>query len=307
MPGMKFPLPLLLLPLLLTACGDRESAEASALSAQEMYEKSRALIKPNIEHEASDFAQSYMWLHRAAEAGWLQAQTDLGGLYMYGGKELKANGTEALKWFTCAAEQGSKEAEFYIGELYYKAIGVQGDNAEAIRHWRVAAEAGIEEAQQRLGFLLAQEQKTFSEGLVWLRRAATEGTAAGKAEAARDLGNIYARGKGGIVPDMAEAARWYGIAAEAGDVRAQHIYALMLLEGEPMAQDKKAGMFMLRRAASRDYLPAMAEFIRRLRNNPDATEEEKKEAEAGNERLGELLKKRRTPPTAPQTVPATAE
>ncbi len=313
MPCMRHQLlPLLLLPLLLAACGDRESTETSALSAQEMYEKSRALIKPNIEHEASDFAQSYEWLHRAAEAGWLQAQTDLGGLYMYGGKELRANGAEALKWFSRAAEQGSKEAEFYIGELYYKAIsGVKGDNAEAIRHWRVAAEAGIEEAQQRLGAILAQEQKTFAEGLSWLRRAATEGSASGRAEAARDLGNIYARGKGGIVPDMAEAARWYSIAAEAGDVRAQHIYALMLLEGEPMAQDEKAGMFMLRRAASRDYLPAMAEFIRRLRNNPNATEEEQKEAEAWNERLAELLKKQRehgsAPQPAPQTVPGTAE
>ncbi len=291
---MKYRLSLLLLPLLLSACGDGESSsDAASLTPQQMYEKGLAFIKPTAEQNASDFAQSLTWIRKAAEQGWLQAQTDLGGLYMYGGRGTSPDGAEALKWFDRAAEQGSKEAEFYIGEIYYKALaGVKGDNEAAIRHWRTAAEAGISEAQQRLGFILAQQQQSFAEGLTWLKRAATEGSAQGKAEAARDLGNIYARGKGGMVPDMKEAARWYATAAEEGDARSQHIYALMLLAGDPIEQDEKAGMFMLRRAASRDYLPAMAEFIRRLRNAPNATKEELQEAEAWNKRLTELQEKR---------------
>ncbi len=290
---------LLLLPLLFAACGDGEkAADTSELSPQEMYEKGRAMLKPNVAQEASDSAQAVEWTRRAAEAGWLPAQTDMGGLCMYGGKGVEPDGQEALRWFSLASAQGNHAADFYMGEIYYKALGgVPGDNAAAIRHWRVAAEAGIEEAQQRLGFLLVQEPKTFAEGLSWLKRAATEGTAQGKAEAARDLGNIFARGKGGVVPDMKEAARWYAIGAEAGDARAQHIYALMLLEGNPIPQDEEAGMFMLRRASSQDYPPAMAEFIHRLRNNPNATEEQQKEAEAWNTRLTELQGKRRRPAT----------
>ncbi len=296
---------LLLLPLLLTSCKDGDAADTSStLTPQEMYEKGRALLKPNVEQNASDFAQALAWTRQAAEHGWKQAQTDLGGLYMYGGKGVNVDGTEALKWFTRATEQGSKEAEFYIGELYYKAIGgVKGDNAEAIKHWRIAAEAGIAEAQQRLGYLLAQHEQSFAEGLAWLKKAATEGQARGKAEAARNLGNIYASGKAGVTANMREAAHWFSIAAEGGDARAQHVYALMLLAGDPVGKDEKAGMFMLRRAASQNYLPAMAEFIRRLRNSPHATEEELREAEAWSERLDALLSKQKAPtPQPPQNA-----
>ncbi len=317
MRGMKLhPLPLLLLlPFLLPGCGDDSSAEspaASTLSPQEMYEKGRALLKPHIEQNASDFARALEWTRKAAEAGWQKAQTDLGGIYLYGGKGTLPNGKEALKWFTRAAEQGSKEAEFFIGEIYNKGMAGEKDKQAALKHWRIAAEAGVSEAQQRLGTLLAGQRQTVEEGLIWLRRAATEGHAQGKAEAALNLGHIYAAGIEGVKTNLEEAAHWYAIAAEEGDARAQHVYAVMLLEGEPLAQDVKEGMFMLRRAASQEYLPAMAEFIRRLRNAATATPEERKEAEAWDKRLQELLQKRRAEQQsaaqpAPQASPRAAE
>ncbi len=303
--GMKSPLPLLLLlPLLLPCCKEGEGERARQLTPQEMYEKGRALLKPNVEHDASDFAAALAWTRRAAEAGWLQAQTDLGGLFMYGGKGVAADPAEALKWFTRAAEQGSKAAEFYLGELYFKGPGnVRADEMAALEHWRTAAEAGIAEAQQRLGYMLAQQEATFAEGLAWLRRAATEGTARGKAEAACNLGNIYAGGKAGVQKNMQEAARWYAIAAEEGDARAQHVYGVMLVTGDPVDEDEEKGMFMLRRAASQDYLPAMADFIRCLRSAPNGTDAQLQEAEAWSERLTELRQKRRHK-DAPATTPA---
>ncbi len=284
--------PLLLLSLLLTACKEDSSQEPTDLSPQEMYERGRALLQPNVEQSASDFAQALEWTRKAAEAGWRQAQTDLGGLYMYGGKGVEVDGAKALDWFSRAAAQGSPEAEFFIGDLYRHGLGVKADMQEAMKHWRRAAEQGVAEAQQRLGHQLVLHTQTFSEGLEWLKLAATQGKALGKANAACDLGTIYAKGMGGVAPDMQEAARWFAIAAENGNAQAQHIYALMLLVGDPIAQDEEAGMFMLRRAASQEHLPAMAEFIRRLRNAPHATEEQRQEAEAWNTRLEELLKKR---------------
>ncbi len=307
---MKHSLPpclLLLLPLLLPACTEEDGREAAQLSPQELYEKGRALLQPNIEHSASDFAAALDYTRQAAEKGWRQAQTDMGWLFMNGGKGVTINHAEALKWFREAAEQGSKEAEYFIGELYYRGLdGIRGDTAEAMKHWRIAAEAGIAEAQQRLGLLLSQQQQTFSEGLEWLRRAATEGQARGKAEAALNLGNIYATGKGGVVANLEEAARWYAMAAEEGSARAQHVYGLMLLGGEAVAQDVQSGLFMLRRAASQDYLPAMADFINQLRNHPEATEEEQKEADAWSKRLEELMMKRRKPAAAPVAQPEAA-
>ncbi len=299
-------LPLLLfLPLLLTNCKDGKDSNAGAMTPQEMYEKGRALLKPSIEQNASDFEQALNWTRKAAEAGLRQAQTDLGALYMYGGKGVTVDGTKAYEWFSRAAAQGSYEAELFIGDLYRYGHGVKANMTEAMNHWRIAAEGGVAEAQQRLGHQLVLHPQTLAEGLEWLKLAATKGTAKGKADAACDLGSIYAKGMGGVAPDMKAAAHWFAIGAEGGNAQAQHIYALMLLEGEPIEQDEKAGMFMLRRAASQDYLPAMAEFVRRLRNTPNATPEQLQEAEAWNERLNTLMMERRSKAT-PHPQPHTA-
>ncbi len=306
---MRFRLPLLLLlPLLLTCCKDGEGDAARGMTPQEMYEKGRALLKPNIEQNASDFEQALAWTRRAAEGGWRQAQTDLGGLYMYGGKGVTIDGAKAREWFNRAAAQGSMEAEYFLGELYRRGLGVKADMEEAKKHWRRAAEGGIAEAQQRLGHQQVLYPESFSEGLEWLQRAATQGRARGKADAACDLGTIYANGIGGVAPDMQEAAKWFAIGAEGGNAQAQHIYGIMLLEGNPVEKDEEAGMFMLRRAASQEHLPAMAEFIRRLRNTPNASEEQKKEAEAWNERLNQLMVERRAKATTtPQPQPNSAQ
>ena len=290
-------LPALLLPLLLSDCGDNNGDTATtALSPQEMYEKGRALMKPNVEQASSDAQQALGWIQQAAEGGFARAQLDLGGLYMYGGKDIEADGAKALRWFSRAAQQGSREAEYFIGELYRCGQGVPADAGKAMEHWRIAAEAGIAEAQQRLGHALVQSEASFDEGLTWLFRAATEGAANGKAEAACDLGNIYARGKAGVQANMEKAAHWYGIAAEGGSVKAQFIYALLLLDGDVIPRDEEAGMFMLRRAASQDYIPAMAEFIRQLLTAPNATPEQQQEADAWNKRLIELQEKQKKQP-----------
>ncbi len=297
MPAMKIRRqPLLLLPLLLTCCDEGKQGDAPALSAQEMYEKGVALLKPNVENATSDVQGALEWTRKAAESGWAKAQTDMGWFHMHGMHGMKKDGAEALKWFSRAAEQGRREAEVFIGDIHSQGLGGMKKNyEEAMRHWRIAAEAGISEAQQRLGHALVygENPQTFAEGLGWLHRAATEGAADGKRDAACDLGNIYARGKGGVQADMEKAAHWYAIAAEGGSVKAEFIYALLLLDGDVIPQDREAGMFMLRRAASRDYLPAMAEFIRQLRNAPEATAQQLQEADAWNKRLMELQEKQR--------------
>ncbi len=290
----RLALPLLLLPLVLPACDDAaESFSSAQLSAQEMYEKGRALMKPNVEHAASDAKQALSWIQQAAEGGLARAQLDLGGLYMYGGKEIKADGAKAMEWFQKAAAQGNREAEYFIGELYLTGQGVAADAKKAVEHWRIGAEAGIAEAQQRLGITLAQSAETFDEGLAWLLKAASEGTGNGQRDAAAELGNIYARGKGGVQQSMEEAARWYAVAAEGGSVKAQFIYALLLLDGDIIPQNREKGMMMLRLAASSDYLPAMSEFIRQLRTDPAATPGQLEEAEAWNKRLVELQEKQK--------------
>lgn len=255
----------------LSCCDDREAGQAP-LTAEEMYERAQELIKPSADRAASDFRGALEWTQKAAEAGYLQAQTDLGALYMYGGKGVKRDAAAAWKWFSAAAAQGSKEAELFLGDLLSRGEGVTRDVQAAAAHWRTAAEAGIAEAQYRLGHYLLGLGQQSAEGVEWLRRAARDGAPDGVREACRDLGYLYARGQAGVQADAELAAHWYGLAAERGEARAQLVYGLMLMEGEGIVQDAERGMAYIRMAAGQDYVPAIRMLIGLLQADEHAGE-----------------------------------
>lgn len=273
----------------LAACNDKPEPQ----TPQEMYARVQELLLPNVEHDASDFEQALVWLRRAAEAGLLQAQTDLGGIYLEGGKAgVKADGKQAFYWFSKAAEQGSKESLYYMGTIMYTGKNVPVDKAKALEYWQQAAEADVAEAQLRLGAELVQADAPddVQRGVEWLTRALQAKAPGVAAQAACALGNIYAKGKPGIAVDMAEAARWYEIAANGGDSAAQLVYALLLMQGEVVAQDSARGMRYLKLSAGQDNLRAIALLINMLRNGKDA-EEHEQEANAWAERLEKLQRR----------------
>lgn len=270
---------LLLFPLLLCTACQKDDAETPT-TPQAMYDKAQALLKPNAENAESDFSGAMQWLRKAAEAGLLRAQLDLGGICFAGGQGQKVDIPQAFDWFTKAAAQGSKEAEVFLGIIQYEGLLGEKNLQAAMEHWRHAAVAGIADAQYRLGRVLAQAADTRKEGIEWLSKAS-----AGVPQAATALGNLYYQ----YLQDPATAASWFEKGALAGDPLAQHIFAEMLLLGEPMEKDTERGMAMLRMAAGQDYKPAMARLINVLRNSPDAGTNEK-EAAAWDTRLQELLK-----------------
>ena len=270
---------LYLLPaLLLTACQKEEAQEMA--TPQALYDKAQVLLKPNVEHDASDYAGAMDYLLKAAEGGLLRAQLDLGGIYFAGGQEVAADYQKAYNWFSLAAAQGSKEAEVFLGILHHDGSMGKRDDAAAMKHWRAAAAAGVAEGQFRLGRLLAQNPATRKEGVEWLVKASSS-----VPQAATALGNLYYR----YLEDASAAAAWYEKGALAGDPMAQHVFAEMLLLGEPVVQDEERGLAMLRMAAGQDYKPAMARLINILRNSKKAGEHEE-EAKAWDARLQELMK-----------------
>lgn len=275
--------------LLGLGCG-RHDETPDPQTPQEMYELVQKLLQPNSEHDASDFGQAMVWLRRAAEGGLLQAQTDLGGIYLQGGKGgVKPDGKEAYHWFERAAEQGSAEAHFYLGLILQSGLDMPKDEAKGMEHWQYAAEHGVAEAQLALGRSMVARGEA-AEGVRWLVQAASAPVPAVAAQAACALGNVYAKGRDGVPQDMAEAARWYELAARGGDASAQLVYALMLLQPEesPLAEDREQGMRFLRMAAGQDYPQAIAVLVNVLRNRVGGDEAER-EAEAWSERL-EMLR-----------------
>lgn len=270
---------LFLLPLLMLAACRNEQADEPE-TAQAMYEKAQTLLTPNVANAESDFAGAMRWLHKAAEAGWLRAQLDLGGIYFAGGHGVPADASQALNWFTKAAAQGSKEAHVFLGILHYDGLLGKPDKTQALMHWKQAALGGVAEGQYRYGRVLAQDERTRQEGMDWLVKAS-----AVVPQAATALGNLYYKYLG----DAKTAAAWFEKGALAGDPLAQHILAEMLLLGEPVEKDTERGMGMLRMAAGQDYMPAMARLVNILRNGENAKENET-EAAAWDKRLQELMK-----------------
>ena len=71
-------------------------------------------------------------LTKSAEGGWVDAQYALGIRY-YTGDFAPQNYSEAVKWFTLAAEQGHKSAANYLVDCYIHGQGVEKDSDEAIK------------------------------------------------------------------------------------------------------------------------------------------------------------------------------
>lgn len=267
---------------------DTEKKKQEPKTPQEMYEYAKALLKPNVEGDASDFAGALEWTRRAAEQNWLPAVMDMGSLYMYGGKGVKQDVAAARKWYEKAVEMGSKEAHWFLGILDYESAH---DVEAALKHWRTAAEAGIADAQYRLGRILSQKQETLQEGMQWLEKAARVGQKGGVPQACTALANLYISGSNGAPKDSAKAVQLYKTAASGGDALAQLVYAELLLAGaEGVPQDTEKGMSMLRLAAGQDYPRAIARLINILRNSADADKFEN-EAKAWSDRLERLMEK----------------
>ena len=59
----------------------------------------------------------------------------------------------ALQEWTPLAEQGDASAQYNLGVIYGKGLGVPQDYAEAVRWYRLAADQGDADAQNNLGYM----------------------------------------------------------------------------------------------------------------------------------------------------------
>jgi len=82
-------------------------------------------------------------LLRQAEDGSVEAQYEVGRLY-YNGEGIPQDRGEALKWFLKAGEQQHAQAAFALGTIYdEKGQGVTQNRVEAYRWYNLAAASGM--------------------------------------------------------------------------------------------------------------------------------------------------------------------
>ncbi|MGB6755377.1 MAG: tetratricopeptide repeat protein [Xanthobacteraceae bacterium] len=117
-----------------------------------------------------------------------------------------------------AADQGLPPAQFRLGGLYEKGIGVKKDLAQARDLYTAAADKGNGKAMHNLAELYAEgingpaDYKTAAH---WFRKAADRGIT----DSQYNLAILYARGIG-VEQNYAESYKWFTLAANRGDADA---------------------------------------------------------------------------------------
>jgi len=179
-------------------------------------------------------------LQKRAAKGDLKAQLALGWRY-YKGNGVPTNKTEAVSWWTKAAEQGDAEAEFALGEQKYE-MGWDYEFGSA------------SVAQEKL-----QAAKCYREAFEWYLKSAQQGYANAQDAIAWD----YEIGQG-VAQDKAEAAKWYAKAfqsynqaAKQGDKDAQCRLGELYLQGQGVEKNAKEAFKWLTKAAEQGNTEAM--------------------------------------------------
>ncbi|KAF9097594.1 hypothetical protein BGX29_008012 [Mortierella sp. GBA35] len=161
----------------------------------DMYREGRGVVQ--------DFAKAREWYLKAAEAGYLKAQVQLGSMCFYGGgsgvggMRVREEVVEmGLDWFRKAAAQGDTlsrmivqaslpssdkhEMEVTIGDLYREGKEDVAQDSERAMFWylKAAEEGGHARAQYNVGFMLHYGEgvpKDLRKSLEWYKKAAAQG------------------------------------------------------------------------------------------------------------------------------------
>ncbi|MEQ8399051.1 SEL1-like repeat protein [Thalassobaculum sp.] len=163
-------------PALAPAAGaDRAALLASARSGDPSAQYTLAAQLASA--EPPDFQQAANWFRESAIQGVPNAQYNLGVLYERG-LGLPQDDTRALLWYHSAAEQGHPLAQYNLGVLYSAGRGIPLSYAESARWFRRAAERGVPAAAYNLAVLTEGGlglTRDPAEAERWLRRAAELG------------------------------------------------------------------------------------------------------------------------------------
>jgi hypothetical protein len=103
-------------------------------------------------HDKGDDANALRLIRPLAEQGSADAQYNLGVMY-FTGRGVPKDDAEAAKWFRLAANQGDATAQYNLGVLYFSGTGVPQNRGEAAKWYNLAAEQGYADAQFNLGVM----------------------------------------------------------------------------------------------------------------------------------------------------------
>lgn len=198
-------------------------------------------------------AKRVMLLQKAADAGSLEAMFDLGDCY-YDGDGVDKNMPLAIKWMTKAADAGYTNAQLGIGMAYFSGVedGLDQNYALSEKYLLLAANKDNTEAQAYLSVLYVNMEE-YSKALVWARKASQTSNPTGYYM----LGRIYNEGLG-VEVDNLKALEFFEEAAKQGDADAQNIVGNNYLNADYIEKDPQKAFKYYQMAAAQGHLEGMA-------------------------------------------------
>ena len=134
------------------------------------------------------------------------AQYNMGLLYMKG-LGVKKHAKTAMKWFKRAAHFGSADAAYNLGVMYKTGQTGHPSNKDAIYWWKQAADVGHVESMYNMGVMYAYGygiEKNVERAISYWEQAANKG----QPESRQLLYKIYSEGLLGIPVDTKKAYYW---------------------------------------------------------------------------------------------------
>ena len=174
----------------------------------------------------------------------------------------------AFREWKASAEDGMADAQFYLGVLYARGLGVRQDLGEAERWYRRSAELGNPDAEFALGEMYARGWAAGARDQVdamrWLQPDL------GMPPVDWDRIADY-----GMAKDLKKAAYWYRLAAEKGLAEAQYSLGRLYASGKGVPHSEEQATAWVRAAASQGYPPAEARLGSRLAAGKGTTQDDR--------------------------------
>ena len=222
-----------------------------------------------------DFNKALFWYQKAADLGSLKALCKIGHIFShYAGKKdhfsrkipgfwdgIQVDYQKAIEWYTKAAQQGSKCAQWRLGFLSVKGYGAPRDYKKSLTWFTKAALQGHAQAECWLGHLYSHAvgieygyEKApgfwddipldYARAVEWYTKSAHQGYG----NAQTRLGFLYSHGEGtrsrdavalsSIEVDYERAAEWYQQAADQGKVEALRTLGYLYFMGKGVARNE---------------------------------------------------------------------
>lgn len=117
-------------------------------------------------------------LKKIANHGDVRAQSQLGGVYLFGEYGLDIDYKKAFTWYSKAAKQGDAKSQYNLAIMYLNGYGTDKNAVKAVGYYKKAAVQGDSDSQLQLGIRYLQGEGVeynLEQAKYWFKKAEQSG------------------------------------------------------------------------------------------------------------------------------------